>query len=415
MQKRLGERFPAFLRVMEEAPCKGVRANPLKLTGAQLAALLPVGDAVPWEPSGFYCDLEKVGSLPAHHAGLFYSQEPSAMCAAPLLGAKKGERVLDLCAAPGGKTTQLAGAMGGEGVLIANEYVYERARILSQNVERLGVANCAVISADTASLAVKLPAYFDKVLVDAPCSGEGMFRKEENAVAEWSEENVARCIARQSAILDDAAALVAGGGMLVYSTCTFEYGENEGQIRAFLARHPEFTLLEERLLLPHEVRGEGHYAAKLVKEDGARRDAPAFPQMRDRAAERAWQDFASDFFFSPPSGSVTTLKDGRMYLLPEGLPALAGRVLRAGVELGRFDGKRFTPSHALAMSAKAENVRRTAPLDDTACTRWLRGETFASSMPEGWGIATWRGYPVGLAKSAGGTLKNHYPKGLRER
>ena len=337
------------------------------------------------------------------------------MCAAPLLGAKKGERVLDLCAAPGGKTTQLAGAMGGEGVLIANEYVYERARILSQNVERLGVANCAVISADTASLAVKLPAYFDKVLVDAPCSGEGMFRKEENAVAEWSEENVARCIARQSAILDDAAALVAGGGTLVYSTCTFEYGENEGQIRAFLVRHPEFTLLEERLLLPHEVRGEGHYAAKLVKEEGERYDAPAFPQMRDRAAERAWQDFASDFFFSPPSGSVTTLKDGRMYLLPEGLPALVGRVLRAGVELGRFDGKRFTPSHALAMSAKAENVRRTAPLDDTACTRWLRGETFASSMPEGWGIATWRGYPVGLAKSAGGTLKNHYPKGLRER
>ena len=414
MQKRLGERFPAFLRVMEEAPCKGVRANPLKLTRAQLAALLPVGDAVPWEPSGFYCDLEKVGSLPAHHAGLFYSQEPSAMCAAPLLGAKKGERVLDLCAAPGGKTTQLAGAMGGEGVLIANEYVYDRARILSQNVERLGVANCAVISADTASLAVKLPAYFDKVLVDAPCSGEGMFRKEKNAVAEWSEENVARCIARQSAILDDAAALVAGGGMLVYSTCTFEYGENEGQIRAFLARHPEFTLLEERLLLPHEVRGEGHYAAKLVKEDGARRDAPAFPRMRDRAAERAWQDFAVDFFLSPPSGSVTTLKDGRMYLLPEGLPALVGRVLRAGVELGRFDGKRFTPSHALAMSAKAENVRRTAPLDDTACMRWLRGETFASSMPEGWGIATWRGYPVGLAKSAGGTLKNHYPKGLRE-
>lgn len=414
MQKRLGERFPAFLRVMEEAPCKGVRANPLKLTRTQLAALLPVGDAVPWEPSGFYCDLEKVGSLPAHHAGLFYSQEPSAMCAAPLLGAKKGERVLDLCAAPGGKTTQLAGAMGGEGVLIANEYVYDRARILSQNVERLGVANCAVISADTASLAVKLPAYFDKVLVDAPCSGEGMFRKEENAVAEWSEENVARCIARQSAILDDAAALVAGGGMLVYSTCTFEYGENEGQIRAFLARHPEFTLLEERLLLPHDVRGEGHYAAKLVKEDGARRDAPAFPQMRDRAAERAWQDFASDFFFSPPSGSVTTLKDGRMYLLPERLPALTGRVLRAGVELGRFDGKRFTPSHALAMSAKAENVRRSAPIDDTACMRWLRGETFASSMPEGWGIATWRGYPVGLAKSAGGTLKNHYPKGLRE-
>ncbi len=413
MQKRLGERFPAFLHAMEDPPCKGVRTNPLKLTAAQLSQILPVGDGVPWEKNGFYCDLEKVGSLPAHHAGLFYSQEPSAMCAAPLLGAQAGERVLDLCAAPGGKTTQLAGAMGGEGVLVANEYVYDRARILSQNVERLGVSNCAVISTDTASLAAGLPAYFDKVLVDAPCSGEGMFRKDANAVAEWSEENVARCIARQSAILDDAAALLAGGGTLVYSTCTFEYGENEGQIRAFLARHPEFTLVEEHLLLPHEVRGEGHYAAKLVKEEGARHDAPAFPQTRDRAAERAWQDFAADFFLSPPTGNVTTLSDGRIYLLPAGLPALSGRVLRAGIELGRFDGKRFTPAHALTMSAKAENVRRTASLTDEACAHWLRGETLASSMPEGWGVATWRGYPVGLAKSVGGTLKNHYPKGLR--
>ena len=414
MQKRLGERFPAFLHAMEDPPCKGVRTNPLKLTAAQLSQILPVGDGVPWEENGFYCDLEKVGSLPAHHAGLFYSQEPSAMCAAPLLGVQAGERVLDLCAAPGGKTTQLAGAMGGEGVLVANEYVYDRARILSQNVERLGVSNCAVISTDTASLAARLPAYFDKVLVDAPCSGEGMFRKDANAVAEWSEENVAHCIARQSAILDDAAALLAGGGTLVYSTCTFESGENEGQIRAFLARHPEFTLVEERLLLPHEVRGEGHYAAKLVKEEGARHDAPAFPQTRDRAAERAWQDFAADFFLSPPTGNVTTLSDGRMYLLPAGLPALVGRVLRAGIELGRFDSKRFTPAHALAMSARAENVRRTAPLTDEACAHWLRGETLASSMPEGWGVATWRGYPVGLAKSVGGTLKNHYPKGLRE-
>ena len=414
MQKRLGERFPAFLHAMEDPPCKGVRTNPLKLTAAQLSQILPVGDGVPWEKNGFYCDLEKVGSLPAHHAGLFYSQEPSAMCAAPLLGAQAGERVLDLCAAPGGKTTQLAGAMGGEGVLVANEYVYDRARILSQNVERLGVSNCAVISTDTASLAAGLPAYFDKVLVDAPCSGEGMFRKDANAVAEWSEENVAHCIARQSAILDDAAALLAGGGTLVYSTCTFEYGENEGQISDFLACHPEFTLVEEHLLLPHEVRGEGHYAAKLVKEEGARHDAPAFPQTRDRAAERAWQDFAADFFLSPPTGNVTTLSDGRIYLLPAGLPALSGRVLRAGIELCRFDGKRFTPAHALAMSAKAENVRRTAPLTDEACAHWLRGETLASSMPEGWGVATWRGYPVGLAKSVGGTLKNHYPKGLRE-
>ena len=271
MQKRLGEGFPAFLRAMEQPPLRGVRANTLKLSPAAFADLFPhAGDPVPWEKAGFYTDAERLGAFPAHHAGLFYAQEPSAMCAAPLLDARPEERVLDLCAAPGGKTTQLAAAMGGGGVLIANEYVYDRARILSQNVERLGVKNCAVVSADPAALARRFPAYFDKILVDAPCSGEGMFRKDENAIAEWSEENVSRCAVRQAAILDEAAAMLRGGGRLVYSTCTFERAENEGQIEAFLARHAEFTLIGEEMLFPHEVRGEGHFAA-LLEKSGAER------------------------------------------------------------------------------------------------------------------------------------------------
>ncbi len=300
----------------------------------------------------------------------------------------------------------------GEGVLIANEYVYDRARILSQNVERLGVKNCTVISADTAALAKKLPACFDKILVDAPCSGEGMFRKDAGAIAEWSEENVERCISRQREILDNAAEMLAGGGSLVYSTCTFETGENEEQIAQFLARHPDFVLKEQHLLLPHEVRGEGHFAALLQKTQGDCLDAPVFPHTCPRAAERAWMEFAQEFFLKVPEGTLTAAGE-RLYLLPQDLPALAGNVLRAGLELGSFDGKRFTPAHALAMAAKEGDVRLCIPLSDADCVRWLRGETLPCEE-KGWGIVTWRSYPMGLCKAAGGTLKNHYPKGLRD-
>ena len=413
MQKRLGTAYPAFLRCYEQPPVKGVRANLLKVTAEEFALAPFAGERVPWAEGGFYTQAEGLGHTPAHHAGLFYAQEPSAMCAAPLLGAKPGERVLDLCAAPGGKTTQLAAAMRGEGVLVANEYVFSRARILSQNVERLGVKNCAVISADPAALARALPCYFDKVLVDAPCSGEGMFRKDEGAVREWSVQNVERCILRQRDILESAAQLLAGGGTLVYSTCTFEAGENEGQVADFLTRHPEFVCTEQHLLLPHEVRGEGHFAAVLHKKEGERRDARPFPAACGAEAKRAFKAFAADFFAAPPSGSLCSAGE-RLYLLPEGLPAPCGSVLRAGLELGTFEGGRFTPSHALAMAVRAGDVLRHFALSDEECARWLRGETLPCGDLRGWGVALWRGHPVGLFKAAGGVLKNHYPKGLRE-
>ncbi len=413
MQKRLGAAYPAFLRCYDAPPVRGVRANLLKLSAEAFAALAPfAGERVPWAEGGFYTTAEKVGHFPAWHAGLFYAQEPSAMCAAPLLAVKPGERVLDLCAAPGGKTTQLAAAMRGEGVLVANEYVFDRARILSQNVERLGVRNAAVVSADPAALAARLPQYFDKILVDAPCSGEGMFRRDETAIAEWSVQNVERCIVRQREILDSAAQMLAGGGTLVYSTCTFERGENEDQVAQFLVRHPDFVLREQHLLLPHAVRGEGHFAAVLQRTDGERCDAPPFPQTRNAAAERAFAAFAEEFFVRIPAGRLTAAGD-RLYLLPAGLPALAGNVLRAGLELGTFDGKRFTPAHALAMAVSAEEVCSRFELSDAECVRWLRGETL-SREGRGWGIVTWRGHALGLCKAAGGVLKNHYPKGLRD-
>lgn len=413
MQKRLGAAYPAFLRCYDAPPVRGVRANLLKLSAEAFAALAPfAGERVPWAEGGFYTTAEKVGHFPAWHAGLFYAQEPSAMCAAPLLAVKPGERVLDLCAAPGGKTTQLAAAMRGEGVLVANEYVFDRARILSQNVERLGVRNAAVVSADPAALAARLPQYFDKILVDAPCSGEGMFRRDETAIAEWSVQNVERCIVRQREILDSAAQMLAGGGTLVYSTCTFERGENEDQVAQFLVRHPDFVLIEQHLLLPHAVRGEGHFAAVLQRTDGERCDAPPFPQTRNAAAERAFAAFAEEFFVRIPAGRLTAAGD-RLYLLPAGLPALAGNVLRAGLELGTFDAKRFTPAHALAMAVSADEVRSRFELSDAECVRWLRGETL-SREGRGWGIVTWRSHSLGLCKAVGGVLKNHYPKGLRD-
>ena len=281
MQKKLGNAFPDFLRTYGRPPEKGVRVNTLKISRGEFLRLAPVSTdgAVPWEENGFYTAAEKPGATIAHAAGLYYCQEPSAMCAVPLLGVQPGERVLDLCAAPGGKTTQLASALRGEGLLIANEYVYSRAGVLSQNVERMGIKNCAVTSASPAALSAAFGASFDKVLVDAPCSGEGMFKKEPNAIPEWSEENVSRCAARQAEILESAASLLVPGGRMVYSTCTFSEEENEGQIARFLRAHPEFRLLRQERLYPHEVRGEGHFAALFCREDGE-----TIPPRQERAA-----------------------------------------------------------------------------------------------------------------------------------
>lgn len=335
------------------------------------------------------------------------------MCAVPLLGVKPNERVLDLCAAPGGKATQIAAAMEGRGVFVANEYEYDRAKILSQNFERLGVKNAVVTCADAARLSEEFESYFDKILVDAPCSGEGMFKKEENAVPEWSVRNTERCAVRQRMILDEAAKMLAAGGRLVYSTCTFAEEEDERQTESFLRRHPGFHLLSEEKLYPHRVRGEGHYAALLEKTEGDRREKKPFPVRRDQRALAAFSDFAADFFRSVPKGEITTLSDGRMFLLPALAPATGARILRAGVELGSFDGKIFKPAHALAMSMRSGEAARVLSLGAEETEAYLRGETLSADAENGWCLAGVDGYPLGLAKAINGTLKNHLPKGLR--
>ena len=422
MQKRLGSEFPAFLASYEIPPRRGLRVNALKISAEEFFKISPFAlKGVPWEKNGFFITEEKPGADPYHFAGLYYLQEPSAMCAAPLLGVQPGERVLDLCAAPGGKTTQLAAAMQGEGVLIANEIDYDRAKILSQNVERLGLKNCAVTKASPAQLAELFPEYFDKILVDAPCSGEGMFKKEREAIAHWSPQNVAMCAARQREILDSAARMLAGGGKMVYSTCTFAEEEDEWQIEAFLKRHPEFELIEMKKLLPHEIEGEGHFAALLCKKEGGRgqyagKDAPRgrFHHANPEGAIKAYREFEKQFFKTAPTGK-TVVQGARMYLVPHEMPdfdPLALVWLRLGVELGEWDGKIFKPAHALATALGSGAARKIA-LSREEAKKYLRGETVEANVENGWCVVCVEEYPLGLGKAVNGVVKNHLPKGLR--
>ncbi len=417
MEKKLGEKFPDFLRSYEAPAYKGVRANALKLSGAELESISPFAlTPVPWAENCYYTEEEKVGAFVEHFAGLYYSQEPSATCAVPLLNIQRGERVLDLCAAPGGKTTQMAAYMQGEGVLVANEYVYSRANILSQNIERMGVKNCLVVSGDAARLSDCLEGYFDKILVDAPCSGEGMFKKEENALSEWSEENVSRCALRQGEILQNAARMLRGGGRMVYSTCTFSDEENEMQVESFLQSHKNFRLIEMHRLMPHEVKGEGHFAALFERTDDFEGRCQLARATVSEPSKRAWETFCEQFFTTTPNYNLTAQKgkEERLYALPEEAPRIHLPHLRQGLELGTVEKGIFKPAHALAMSVKREEVRLFVCLDREGAERYLRGETVESELANGWCVVGFGDYPLGIGKIVNGTVKNHYPKGLRK-
>lgn len=427
MQERLGDSYPAFLASYDRPPYRGLRVNTLKLSTDEFAGIAPpsfrLGDKI--SDFGFYTEGERLGADPYHFAGLYYLQEPSAMTVGELTADCKKGRVLDLCAAPGGKTTLVAAQMAGEGILIANEIDRTRAKILSENVERTGIKNCAVVSAFPDALTSRFREYFDLILVDAPCSGEGMFKKEENAVPEWSVENVRMCAARQKKILSAAAKMLCGGGRIVYSTCTFSEEEDEWQIEEFLRENPGFVLKEQRKLYPHAFRGEGHYAAVLEKSStscspichggGGINGIRPFPIHRNAAAERGWKEFCADFFGETLDGDVHTLADGRMYLVPCGMPDLAGEyLLRLGVQLGEWDGKRFKPAHALVM-AYGSKAKRQIILDRVQAKAYLRGETLAFEGENGWAAVMVDGFPLGLGKIVSGAVKNHYPKPLRLR
>lgn len=417
MKNRLGEEeWSAFLSALAGEPYKGVRVNTLKLTPEEFKGVFPYSlEKIEWEPNGFYVSEKKLGGHPYHFAGLFYSQEPSAMCAAPLLGVKEGDRVLDLCSAPGGKGTRLAADLQGKGLIVLNEPVSARAKILAQNAERMGITNAVITSEYPAALANRFPEYFDKIMVDAPCSGEGMFRKNaEEALSEWSEENVALCAARQADILNEAVKMLARGGRLVYSTCTFAEEEDEWQVESFVKAHPEMKLLKTEKLYPHKIKGEGHFAALFEKTDGGRGEARLKKPSVPKPSERAYRAFEKEFFLSSFAKNLYENK-GVLYELPDGVFDWTGlNVLRVGLRLGEVKNGRFEPAHSLVMAVKKKDCAYPVELDRAKAEKFLRGESVEQEGKKGWRAVLLDGYPIGLGKCVEGTVKNHIPKGLRK-
>ena len=354
MHAQLGEEYAAFLQSLERPRAVALRFNPLK--GAR--PILPfVGDPVPWEREGFYYDPDSRPGLHVYHeAGVYYLQEASAMAPVFLLDPQPGEKVCDLCAAPGGKTTQIAGRMQGQGFLLCNEINPKRAKILSRNIERMAVPNALVTNEHPANLAKRFSGFFDRVLVDAPCSGEGMFRKEEAAVTDWSQETVEMCARRQAEILHSAAQLVRPGGRLVYSTCTFAPEEDEQAVAAFLESHPEFVPEDmdapwfvpgengSHRMWPHKLLGEGHFAAVLRKTEGEESSC-AIPAGEKLPKE--WSAFAKALGIHLPEGKALTFGQN-LFWAPAELPDISRlKVLRPGLELGIVKKDRFEPAHAL--------------------------------------------------------------------
>ncbi|MBQ9780390.1 MAG: RsmB/NOP family class I SAM-dependent RNA methyltransferase [Clostridia bacterium] len=472
MKAMLGDDFEAFLAAYDRPNTPALRLNPMKAPDVSPSdkPLLPcLGAAVPWAAHGFYYDSDanvRPGKHPYHEAGVYYIQEASAMIPASLCPPSPGEKVLDLCAAPGGKSTQLAAALGGRGLLVANEIHPQRASILSQNIERMGIKNAVVTNHAPHELVNHFPAFFDKIVVDAPCSGEGMFRKEEQALTMWSQDNVDLCAARQKEILESAAEMLAPDGYLTYSTCTFAPEENEGVILDFLKSHPEFEVIDpvnpavlcciekglinrgnpdwvtggedyaEQLrktvrLFPHHADGEGHFAALLHKSS----DAPVAVSNSREKGKRKGRDKESG------KGQITTDKafklfeaficdvttedlDGvpclfgdQLYLCPHELPAppKALRILRHGLHLGTVvKGDRFEPSHTLALALDKGKAQKTLSVDLPTAQIYLHGDVLPCGNEKGWHLIVLDGFALGWGKANGGMMKNHYPKGLRK-
>lgn len=418
MERALGEEYPDFLQSYQRPRATALRFMP----GRERRELPFLRDPVPWEPEGYYCDPDaRPGLHPCHEAGVFYLQEASAMAPGTLLDPQPGELVLDLCAAPGGKSTQIAGRMAGKGLLISNEYSPKRAKILSQNVERMGFSNVLVLNETPQTLARRFPGVFHRVLVDAPCSGEGMFRKEAAAVTDWSLETVRMCAQRQREILDCAGEMVRPGGRLVYSTCTFAPEEDEETVSWFLETHrefspepvdaPWFTPGENGSfrLWPHKLLGEGHFAAVLKKEEAAPGILPAAPGEK---LPPCWDSFAREQGITLPPGKGVRFGETLYWVPPETPPLDRLRVLRPGLELGTVKGNRFLPAHALSHWLRpGENALRL-PYDSPELQRYLHGETLPWTG-KGWTLVCAEDDPLGWGKGDGTTLKNHYPKGLR--
>ena len=469
MKAFLGDEWDDFLYSYDNNRFQALRFNTLKVQSQEerMRILKVLGISsdkrVSWANEAYYFDENvRPGKHPYHEMGLYYIQEPSAMSAAALLAPKPGMRVLDLCAAPGGKSTQLATYLGDSGLLVSNEINTQRSRILSQNIERMGIKNAIVTNEDSFVLASHFPGFFNAIQVDAPCSGEGMFRKLPEAIEQWSMENVAICAARQKEILDNAAVMLKPGGVIVYSTCTFSKEENEDVIEYFLERHPDFTLEEMERFWPHKVDGEGHFVAKLVRrgsvnelgadydlcedscnkveDTGLKADRkikknknsknrknetkPALTKENMKLLTEFLDETISEDMAAWIKNSRLVMFGEQLYRLPDMEVDIKGlKVQRAGLHIGEFKKQRFEPSHSLALALKLSEAKNVVKLtwDDPQTTGFFNGQSVMLSdeqtaeCKKGWALVCVDGYTAGWGKVNGTQVKNHYPKGLRNK
>lgn len=435
MKTLLGREYEDFLTEFSKEKHQGLRINTLKSNADTVGSEYGLHN-IPWCKNGYYYNSEdRPGKSVLHEGGAFYIQEPSAMAVAENLDIKQGDKVLDLCSAPGGKATQIACYLDGKGLLIANEIIPSRAKILSQNVERMGIRNCVVTNESPQRLAQRYTGIFDKILVDAPCSGEGMFRKNEMAVDEWSLENVLNCKQRQLDILDCAVRLLAPGGRIVYSTCTFSQEENEQVIDEFLSRyedfevvpavysfekgiafdgirHPEQIALTNRIF-PHKVDGEGHFLA-VLQHKGLKHETKYSLQAK-KVDSKAVKEYN---VWQKQNLNITIDCDimfgQNLYSLPCGTPDFDRlKVERPGLCLGEFKKNRFEPAHALAMALRPDEAKNVLNVDKDSAVRYIAGEMLECDI-RGWAIVVYKGVSLGWCKCDGNYAKNHYPKGLRK-
>lgn len=438
-EELLGTEAGAFFATFEQPAQKGFRINPLKARQALYDT--QAMKTVAWGKWGYFGRAN--GHSIDHTTGLIYSQEPSAQLVGEIAHPKPGEKVLDLAAAPGGKTTHLASFMRQEGLLVSNEIFKKRAQILSENVERFGTENVLVTNHAPAELSPKFPAYFDRIVLDAPCSGEGMFRKDPAAMQYWDVEYPSRCAKLQKEILVEALKMLKTNGELIYSTCTFAPEEDEQVIAWLLATYPDLELIpiakplgvddgrpewadgnpeltKTARLFPHHIDGEGHFIAHLRLKSEVEKPQRSLPELQSnltKSQHELWQIFAEETLKKVPNGILVAFGD-QLYLAPYGTPVLTGlRILRVGLHLGTFKKNRFEPSLALALAEHPTAFKNVYALNDREWSQYVHGETFfvddSQKMLKGWYLLTANGNGTGFGKFVNGQMKNFYPKGLR--